>query len=154
MPQLADDGDSPPEGHRDERRAAEDEPQRHRTSRRVLFALLALYTIGLAWGYVRLPWASVRSLADYGLIAQEGTTQYNLAGVSDLQRSYLERTLPPARKSQVQYVEVTVEWYALAVARVQSGHVVGPTGAEWKDSLYLCCFGFWIPVYTFSHAMA
>jgi hypothetical protein len=35
-----------------------------------------------------------------------------------------------------------------------AGHYTGPTGAEWKDTLLVCVFGAWVPVYTFSHKMA
>jgi hypothetical protein len=37
---------------------------------------------------------------------------------------------------------------------VRSGLYAGPLAAEDKDSLYVCLFGVWIPIYTFDHVMA
>lgn len=127
---------------------------KNRVVRRAVIALLTLYVIGLAWGYVRLPWAAVRNLTDFRLIAQAPAVTYASLDVSDLQRSYLEQKLPRSNEPANRQVEISVKWYAVAFARVQSGYSVSPTGAEWKDALYLCCFGTWVPIYTFSHVMA
>ncbi len=51
-------------------------------------------------------------------------------------------------------VEVDVKWNLFVVARVASSHYVGPTGAEWREDLYLCVFGAWIPMYRFTHLVA
>jgi hypothetical protein len=122
--------------------------------RRILITVLSLYAAGIVWGYFRLPWAAVRSLADYRLIAEAPAVSLSELDVSPAQLWYLRRALPVSPAPVVPRVSVSVTWYALVVARVRSGHYVGNTGAEGRDSLYVCLFGAWVPVYTFSHVMA
>ena len=127
---------------------------RRRTVRRVFAVVLGLYLLGLAWGYVRLPWAAMKSLADFELIVESPAISYAKLDLSEAQRQYLDRKLPPSVHGAVPRIEVSVRWYAVAVARVESSHYVSPTGAEWMDALYVCVFGAWVPVYTFWHVMA
>jgi hypothetical protein len=128
----------------------------HRVRLRVLLGILVLYLLGLGWGYLRLPWAAIRSLADHKSVTTAPAVSLSATGV-DVSRSqqwYLDRVLPLSPTPVVPRVSVVVRWNALICARVSSGHYVGPTGAEWRDSLYICLFGAWVPVYTFSHVMA
>lgn len=122
--------------------------------RRILFTVLFLYTVGIAWGYFRLPWAAVRSLADYRLIVEAPAVSLSKIDISPAQLGYLRRALPVTTASVVPRVSVSVIWNALAIARVRSSHYVGNTGAEVRDSVYICLFGAWVPVYTYIHAMA
>lgn len=117
---------------------------------RLLIGILALYGLCLIWGYVRLPWAAVRSLRDYAYLAAAPAVSFaDGLDVSPAQRWYLGRSLPESPVPLVPRVEVEVRWNALVLARVHSGYYVSNTGAEHRDSLYLCFFGFWIPVYNF-----
>jgi hypothetical protein len=125
------------------------------TRRRLLICILALYGLGLLWGYIRLPWAAVRSLRDYATLAAAPAVSFgNGLDVSPAQRWYLGRCLPESPVPLVPRVEVEVRWNALVLARVHSGYYVSNTGAEYRDSLYLCLFGFWIPVYDFYQAIS
>jgi hypothetical protein len=123
--------------------------------RRILIGVLALYVLGLGWGYLRLPWAAIRSLRDYGIIAAAPAVSFSdKLDVSPAQRWYLERSLTESPVPVVPRVEAEVRWNALVIARVHSGYFVSGTGAEWRDSLYVCVFGAWLPVYNFFQAMA
>jgi hypothetical protein len=122
---------------------------------RLFWVALALYLLGLVWGYARLPWAGVKSLADYRLIAAAPAVSFDEdLEVSPLQRRYLQWVLPESPTPVVPRLSTKVRWNAIVVARVTNSHVVGNTGAEWQDGLYICVFGAWIHVYTFSHKMA
>ena len=91
--------------------------------RRLLTCVLILYCIGLVWGYVRLPWAAVKSLADYGLIASAPAVSFAASlDVSPAQRWYLEHALTESPIPVVPRVSVDVD----------HGRVSGP------DSRDLC----------------
>ena len=122
--------------------------------RRILVVIAVLYAIGLAWGYVRLPFAAVKSLGDYRLIANAPAVGIGQVKAAPLQVAYLTRSLSTSRTTAAPHVSATVIWNALAVARVRSAIYLGPTGAESRDVLYVCLFGVWVPVYTFSLVQA
>lgn len=124
------------------------------TRRRILIAVVSLYAAGLVWGYFRLPWAAIRSLRDYRLIAKAPAVSLSKADVSPAQLGYLRRALSVSKAPVVPRVSVAVIWNVLVLARVRSGHYVSSIGAEGRESLYLCLFGSWIPVYTYSSWMA
>lgn len=125
-----------------------------RSRRYVLISVLVLYALGLAWGYLRLPWAAVKSLVDYEIVARPTAVSLSHRNVSTAQLRYLKRALRVSPVPVVPRVSVNVIWNALVFARVESGHYIGPLGAEVKDSLYLCLFGVWFPIYTYSHLMS
>jgi hypothetical protein len=125
-----------------------------KTRRGIFIAVVLLYAAGLIWGYFRLPWAAVRSLADYRLIVEAPAVSLSDLDISPAQLGYLRRALRVSPTPVVPRVSVTVTWNALVIARVRSGHYVGNTGAEHRDSVYVCLFGAWVPVYTYSHVMA
>ena len=111
----------------------------------------------LVVGYIRLPLAAIKSLADYDLLADKTAiyTDASRLEVSSVQRWWLLRKIPNLTEGDsVPRVSVGVRWNLLLFARVRSGHYVGPTGAEARDCLYIWCLGAWIPAYSFSHAMA
>lgn len=123
--------------------------------RRILICVTALYGLGLLWGYVRLPWAAVRSLRDYRLVAAAPAVSFaDDLDVSSAQHWYLAHALPESPVPVVPRIDVEVRWNALALARVRSGYFISGTGAESRDSLYLCVFGAWFPVYNFFHAIS
>ena len=115
----------------------------------VLPAVITLYAAGLTWGYWRLPWAAVKSLHDYSIIAEAPAVSLAEVDVSGLQLGYLRGALPVSTARVVPRVSVAVAWYAVVIARVRSGHFLGPEGAERRDALYVCLFGAWIPIYTY-----
>ncbi len=125
-----------------------------RARRRILISVLVLYALGLTWGYLRLPWAAIRSLADYELVARAPAVSLSHRNVSTAQLWYLKHALRESPVPVVPRLWAKVTWNALVFARVYSGHYIGDTGAEGKDSLYFCLFGAWIPVYTYNHVMA
>lgn len=125
-----------------------------KTRRRILILVLALYVLGLGWGYVRLPWAAIKSLADFELIAKKPAVTISDARVSLVQLWYLKQALKESPVTVEPRVSVQVTWNALIVARVRSGHYLAPLAAEGCDRLYFCLFGLWIPAYTYSHEMA
>jgi hypothetical protein len=127
-----------------------------RGSRSNLISVLALYTLGLAWGYVRLPWASVTDFDAHVYVAQQPAVSLSYQNVSRVQLRYLEHALTPRVSSVpvLPVVKIDVTWNALVFARVKSGYVTGPVGAEIKDRLFVCVFGAWIPVHTYSHLMS
>ena len=123
--------------------------------RRIVLCVLALYGLGLVWGYVRLPWAALRSLRDFPTLAAAPAVSFaNNLDVSPVQRWYLERALPESPVPVVPRVDAEVRWNALALARVRSGYFISNTGAESRDSLYVCVFGAWVPVYNFFGAVS
>ena len=53
--------------------------------RRILIAVVSLYAAGLVWGYCRLPWAAIKNLGDYRLIAAARAVSLAETDVSALQ---------------------------------------------------------------------
>ena len=123
---------------------------------RIVIGVLGLYLVGLGWGYLRLPWAAIKSLRDYKLIRDASAVSLRPAGISlsSAQRRYLARALPVSSTTVAPIISVEVDWYAVVCARVRSGHYISSTGAERRDCLYLCLFGAWIPLHTYSEQMA
>ena len=118
--------------------------------------VLVVYALSLSWGYIRVPWAAIKSLADYQFIVKAPVVSLpeSDVNVSRPQRWYLDLALAQSPTPVVPRVHVSVQWNALLCARVRSGLHAGPLAAEDKDSLYVCLFGAWIPIYTFDHVMA
>ena len=130
-----------------------------RRRKRILVALLlvgSLYLGGLAWGSRRLPWAAIKSLRDHQLLttAPAVTVDRGQTSMSRAQETYLFQRLRVSPTPTTPRIHVNVRWNALVCARVDAGHYLGPTGAEQKDTLFVCLFGAWIPVYTYTHLMA
>jgi hypothetical protein len=117
---------------------------------------IIIYAGGLAWGYQRLAWAAIKNLADYNLIrtAPAVSIDESQTSISRSQESYLRERLRISSMPTTPRVSVAVVWNALVCARVKAGHYTGPLGVEGKDTLFVCVFGAWFPVYTFGHAMA
>ncbi len=71
--------------------------RRRRIAAAVLAAVLAvviLYALGLAWGYLRLPLAALKSLHDYPIVASaEAVTFAETTDVASSQWWYLEHSL-------------------------------------------------------------
>src|SRR4051812_2305312 len=90
---------------------------------RTLLIVLALYLLGLGWGYVRLPWAAIKCLGDHDLITSAPAVSLSASGsdVSRSQRWYLDRVLRQSSTPVVPRVSVDVRWNALVCARVSSG---------------------------------
>ena len=122
----------------------------------ILFGLLGLYSIGLGWGYLRLPWAAINCLSDFKMLGQAPVVRLRSGGVSvaPVQRWYLRQVLPDSATGNAPVISVEVKWSALVCARVHSALYMSPDGAEVRDSLYVCLFGAWIPVHTYMHVMA
>jgi hypothetical protein len=118
--------------------------------------IVMIYAGGLAWGYQRLAWAAMKNLADFNLIraAPAVSIDRSRTSISKLQEEFLRERLHITSMPTTPRVRVAVVWNALICARVQAGHYTGPLGAEGKDTLFVCIFGTWLPVYTFGHAMA
>ena len=121
--------------------------------RRVLVCLPILYGLGLVWGYFRLPLAAVKSLGSYRSIASAPAVSFGNLNVSSSQRWYLGHAFNESPVLGVPSVAVSVEWNALAVARVRSSYYSSPKGAERRESVYLCMFGAWIPVHNFQRVV-
>lgn len=120
----------------------------------IVCCVIVAYVVTLFWGYVRLPWASIKHLYDYELIAHANEVSYDPSlEVSPAQDWYLRKALPVVDKPVVPKISVQIQWYAVFLARVRSGHYVGNSGAEGRDSVFFCFFGFWIPVYNISSVM-
>jgi hypothetical protein len=124
--------------------------------RKIILLLLVGYVIGLVWGQVRLPFAAVKSLADYDLLKDK-----LLVSASDdqlqmwaVQRSYLKRAIKLVDRTGPPRMSAEVKWNWGVVARVRSDLYISPMGAELLDGLYVCVFGAWLKVHEFSHAMA
>ena len=118
--------------------------------RRILVCVLALYLLGLGVGYIRLPFAAIKSLGNYRSIASAPAVTFaDTLDASASQRWYLEQSFTESPVPVVPVVSAAVQWNLLVVARANSRYYVGPKGAERRDSLYLCLFGAWVPVYTF-----
>lgn len=120
----------------------------------VVCGVVIAYLLGLGWGYVRLPWATIKHLHDYELVAHAEEVSYGPSvDLTPAQDWYLRRALPVTDEPVVPQLQIQVEWYAVVLARVKSGHYVGNSGAEGRDSVFFCFFGFWIPVYNISSVM-
>jgi hypothetical protein len=74
--------------------------------------------------------------------------------LSAVQKWHLKRSLKLVEGTGAPRVAANVNWNWGVVARVQSSLYISPEGADWLDGLYVCVFGAWLPVYSFSHAMA
>lgn len=124
--------------------------------RKTAFFLVAAYLLGLVWGQTRLPYAAVKHMLDYPLLKEASSVSAYPADLQMLgiQRWYLNRSMHIVAGTQPPRISVSVKWSAGIVARVDSGHYMGPLAAEGLDCLYVCFFGAWIPVYTFNHVMA
>jgi hypothetical protein len=124
--------------------------------RKIILLLLAGYAIGLLWGQVRLPFAAVKSLADYDLIRDKPlvSASHDQLQMLAMQRWYLKRVMELVEGTGPPWISVDVKWNCGVVARVHSGLYISPMGAESLDGLYLCVFGAWFQVYGFGHAMA
>jgi len=122
----------------------------------IIRVLLALYSLGLIWGQVRLPVAAVKSLSDYDLLCHKP----NLSAPDErlqmwvIQKWYLKRSLKLIDGVASSVISAKVMWNFGFVARVNSGHYSSPTGSESLDALYVCIFGAWLKIYTFNHLMA
>lgn len=130
-----------------------------RIRKRILVAVLvvgSLYVGGLAWGYPRLAWAAIENLGDHELVtaADDVTIDWARSSISRSQAVYLLQHLRESPNPTIPRIHVTVSWNASVFARVNAGVYVSPTGAEWKDTLFVCVFGVWVPVYTFSVVQA
>jgi hypothetical protein len=124
--------------------------------RKIILLVIVGYAIGLLWGQVRLPLSAVKSLRDYRLLRNKP-----LLSASDeqlqmwpIQRSYLKHSMKILDGTNPPRISAEVKWNCGVVARVHSGHYISPHGAESLDGLYICVFGAWLRVYSFSHGMA
>src|SRR4051812_19606559 len=63
--------------------------RRMKVRRRILIAVVLLYAVGLVWGYLRLPWAAIRTLRDYRIIAVAPAISLSEAEISPAQLGYL-----------------------------------------------------------------
>lgn len=107
----------------------------------------------MVWGCQRLPWAAIKGLGGGELLRAFPLASWSRKStqVSSFQAGYLESRLPHSFQRTIPHIEMSVKWNAFALARVTTGYYVGTLGAEWKDCLYLCVFGGWVRVHTFSH---
>lgn len=121
-----------------------------------LLILGSLYSIGLIWGQFRLPFAAVKNLRDYPMLRMPTpvSASDNKLIMHDFQKMYLKQSMNMTEGTQPPRISVDVTWNVGILARVRSGHYSSPTGAESLDCLYICFFGGWIPIYTFSESMA
>ena len=119
--------------------------------RRILIAVALLYAVGLVWGYFRLPLAAIKNLHDYRIfIAQARAVSLDEIDISAPQLGYLRGAIPLSRDPVVPRLSVAVSWNALVVARINSGYYHSNEGAERMDILYICLFGAWVPIHTYS----
>ena len=125
-----------------------------RVRRHILITFAVFYVVGIAWGNLRLPWAAIKSLSDYELTAKAPAVNYSGLKVSSPQLWYLKHSLRESPLLDVPSVSASVTWNVLFLARVKSSLSFGPKGAELQDSVYLCIFGAWVSVYTYSHWMS
>jgi hypothetical protein len=130
-----------------------------RKHKRIVSAILVislLYLGGLGIGDSRLAWAAIRNLRDHNLVTTASTITLDRGqtSISSSQEAYLLRQLHESPTPTTPRIHVAVRWNAFVCARVAAGHYVGPVGAEGKDTLFVCVFGAWVPVYTFNNWMA
>ena len=115
-----------------------------------------LYVLGLIWGQTRLPVAAIKNLADSPLLRQYGKMSLP-PGALEMPRHqawYARRSLDLVDGTGPPTVSASVKWNWGIAARVNVGLYFSPTGAERLDCEYVCVFGWWVPVYAFSHLMA
>jgi len=124
--------------------------------RKIALLLVTAYAVGVVWGEARLPFAAVKNLADYPLIktAPSVSSSGEALQVNAVQRWYLNRSMNIGTGTQPPRISVSVKWNLGVMARVDSGHYMGPLAAEGLDCLYVCFFGAWVPVWKFDHVMA
>jgi hypothetical protein len=130
-----------------------------RKRKQILSGVLAvglLYLAGLVWGQCRLAWAAICDLRDRNLVihATSVTLDRSRSSMSAAQEAYLLRQVHESPTPTTPRIQVSVRWNAYVCARVHAGHYVGPLGAEGKETLFICMFGAWVPVYTFYNVMA
>src|SRR5690349_11962429 len=53
--------------------------------RRLALGILCIYLLTLCWGYARLPWAAIKSLRDYRLVASAQSVSLTPANLSPIQ---------------------------------------------------------------------
>jgi hypothetical protein len=131
--------------------------------RRILITILLLDPAGIVWGYLRLPWAVVRSLYRDDDIAKAPAVYLSpKLAISSAQRRDLRQALPvrvvptvPPRSSfdaLVPRVSVSVTWNWLVIARVESAvFTQDKHGVTGRDSVYVCLFGAWFPILTYRY---
>ena len=119
-------------------------------------AIVVFYCVGLVLGHRRLAWAAIKDLGNRKLIsgATAVTIDRGNTSISQSQRQYLRGRLPESPVPTTPRIHVAVEWNAGVCARVRAGQWIGPLGAQYKDTLFVCVFGAWVPVYTYFHAVA
>jgi hypothetical protein len=124
--------------------------------RRLILLVAAVYGLSLVWGQLRLPFAAIKGLADYRLLSGEPSVSAPLGALHmlSIQKWYLNRAMTIVTGTQPPRISANVQWNYIIVARVQTGHYIAPMAAEAMDRMYLCVFGAWVPVYTFSHGIA
>ena len=123
--------------------------------RRRIIGVLAMYALSLVWGYARLPWASIKHLRDFELVAHVPAVSFeSKMNASSVQLWYLKRCVTESPVPTVPRLTIQVHWNVFVLAHVTSGHYVGPEGAEQTSDLYFCFFGAWIPLYNFVSKMA
>ncbi len=130
-----------------------------RSRKQIVVAFLLgglLYVGGLGWGSRRLAWAAIKDLRDGELVtsAPAITVDRGQTSISRSQETYLLQQLRESPTPTRPRIYVNVRWTWWVCARIEAGHYFSPTGAEWKDTLFVCVFGAWVPVYTFSNSMA
>jgi hypothetical protein len=116
----------------------------------ILILVLVLYLVG----YLRLPLAAIRNLSDYEIISSTPVTFSEKTEVSMAQRWYLKRSLRESPVPTTPRIFVRVEWNMFLLARVNTSYYVNEKGAEYNDSVYLCVFGAWAPIFTYDHSFS
>lgn len=123
--------------------------------RKIILLLLVIYLLGLVWGQLRLPVAAIKSLADYPMLRDKVlSVSEDRLQMLPIQKWYLKRFMNVVDGTNVPRVSAGITWNWGIVARVHSGHYMSSTGAEGVDALYVCVFGAWLRVNTFSRVMA
>lgn len=114
------------------------------------------YALGLVWGQLRLSVAAIKSLADYRLLKANPviSVKDEQLKISAIQKWYLKRFMRTIDGTNPPLISADVKWNWGVVARVNSAQYIGFDGAESLDGLYVCLFGAWLRVHTFSHAIA
>lgn len=125
-------------------------------SLKIMRVVLILYTLGVLWGQMRLPFVAVKNLSDYDLLMDKPVISASDKELQmlEIQKWYLQRSMKLPNGTEPPSISAEVIWNLGIIARVRSGHYISSQGAESIDGLYFCVFGAWIRVYTFSHTMA
>lgn len=123
--------------------------------RKIVLLLLMGYTFGLLWGQMRLPLAAIKSLSDYPLLGNmpQLSASNDQLQMWAVQKWYLKRSMKLLDGTGEPRIAADVEWNWGVIARVYSEHHMGPDSWESLDGLYVCVFGAWLRVYTFSHGI-